>query len=118
MRIGGSSGNLLHWDPDLDVGMLPTFPSGTDKPNYVKVGPKLMEGFAVWPNTTKYIFGMDFNFSGYDNLIETDLKIAPLVSETLGDQLESFEIGNEFGRKFTRSVAEDLERINVWSRWF
>ncbi|KAF7536701.1 hypothetical protein G7054_g4302 [Neopestalotiopsis clavispora] len=106
MRIGGSSGNLLHWTPDLDVGMLPTFPSGTDKPNYVKVGPKLMEGFAVWPNTTKYIFGMDFNFSGYDNLIETDLKIAPLVSETLGDQLESFEIGNEFGHGFDDGVPE------------
>ncbi|ETS83219.1 hypothetical protein PFICI_05095 [Pestalotiopsis fici W106-1] len=116
MRIGGSSGNLLHWDPDLDVGMLPSFPSGSDKPNYVKVGPKLMEGFSVWPNNTKYIFGMDFNFSTYDNLVETDLNIAPLVFDTLGDQLESFEIGNEFGHGFKEGIPGYVELWLAYAR--
>jgi hypothetical protein len=98
LRIGGSSGNLLHWDPDLDVGILPTYLAGADKPNYLKIGPSIVEGFQVWPNNTKYIFGIDFNFNTFDNLIQTDLPLAPIVFDALGNQLEAFEIGNEFGR--------------------
>lgn len=71
-----------------------------DKARTVAIGPSFTDGFDVWPSDTKYIWGLPFNFTTYDNLVGTDLHVAPLVAQHLGDRLDMFEIGNEFGREW------------------
>ncbi|KAF7538842.1 hypothetical protein G7054_g2573 [Neopestalotiopsis clavispora] len=109
VRIGGSSGNTVTYDPDQAIGMNTTYPATADKATAIIAGPAFAEGFAVWPNDTLYYLGVPFSFTNFSRL-DTDIGLAEIAYKALGSRLASIEIGNEYNSK----QWNPTKYVNLW----
>ncbi|KAJ5727063.1 hypothetical protein N7493_004883 [Penicillium malachiteum] len=101
-RVGGSTQHSAVYYPDQVEAIIEQFDSiSSSQPRHSYIGPAFMQSFQNFPESTKFIFGLNFYNPENETLFDVGDGILQCVVEAnavynaIGENLYGFEIGNE-----------------------